>query len=425
MDTVDGASAAGTPALTGGPAAFVVDAAGLVSRWSPAAERLLGYATADVVGRPVSELCPVLPWDCLQQMLLATGTASTPWLSTVLMHRHGRAVPVALMACSVTSVLPGSKRTVILASAGPLPEISENEAVRSWLDHHEHLAAVDLRRRMETVAAPDHSAAEITRSYLPARSGTGVNGSWIDVVPLSGMRVAFSVGDVSVSGVQATVCIGLIGAAVRALSELDLAPEEVLARLDDIVSRYAAGRHNEWSVWFVERLVGATFLYAVWDPVGRRCVVASAGHPPPAVADRNGLVHVLDAPGNRPLGMGEPVFEPLNLELAEGSTLLFYTGSLVRACGTNDGVPRLLRTAMQRSGPSVEDVCREPRTSRRRSWRPRTTCRSLSFGRVRSAATRWSPGSCHATLPPSPTPAPRSYGNSNSGALVPLASPRS
>ncbi|MFD8076715.1 SpoIIE family protein phosphatase [Streptomyces sp. NPDC059718] len=358
MGTLDGASPARTPALGGGPAAFVVDAAGLVCGWSPAAERLLGYETPEVVGRPVSELCPVLPWGSLQELLPAAESSSTPWLSVVLMHRLGRAVPVALMACSVTSALPDSERTVILVTAGPLPQISENEAARSLLDHHEHIAAVGLRRRMEAAHAPDHSAAEITRSYVPARSGTGVNGSWSDVLPLSGMRVAFSVGDVSVSGVQATVCIGLIGAAVRALSELDLAPEEVLARLDDIVSRYATGEPDEWSAWFVERLVGATFLYAVWDPVGRRCVLASAGHPPPAVAGPDASVHVLELPGNRPLGMGEPVFEPLDLELAEGSTLLFHTASLVRACGTDDAVPRLLRTAMRRSGRSVEDVCR-------------------------------------------------------------------
>jgi PAS domain S-box-containing protein len=358
MGTLDGASSARAPALSGGPAAFEVDAGGLVSAWSPAAERLLGYETAEVVGRPASELCPVLPWGSAQQLSPATQTGSAPWTTAVLVHRQGHPVPVSLMACSLTSALPGSERTVILATAGPLPEMPEDEPAQSRPDRHAHLAAVALRRGLETTDAPDHSAAEITRSYVPARSGTGVHGSWIDVIPLSGTRIAFVVGDIPVSGTQATVCIGLIGAAVRALSELDLAPEEVLARLDDIVSRHAAGKSNKWSVWFVERLVGATCLYAVYDPIARRCVMASAGHPSPAVADRSGSAHVPELPGNRPLGMGEPVFEPLNLEIAEGSTLLFCTGSLVRTCDTNDAVPGLLRAAMQRSGPSIEDVCR-------------------------------------------------------------------
>ncbi|MFB8130555.1 SpoIIE family protein phosphatase [Streptomyces mirabilis] len=119
------------------------------------------------------------------------------------------------------------------------------------------------------------------------------------MIPVSGARVALVVSDVPASGMQATVCIGLIGAAVRALAELDLAPEEVLARLDDIVSRFTAGQGNQWSPSFVERLVGATYLYAVYDPIARRCVMAtwawaspSSELPgdPAAVADIRSLV---------------------------------------------------------------------------------------------------------------------------------------
>ncbi|MGW5463899.1 SpoIIE family protein phosphatase [Streptomyces sp. NPDC003996] len=185
-----------------------------------------------------------------------------------------------------------------------------------------------------------------------------MNGSWADVIPLSSARVALVVSDVPACGMQATVCIGLIGAAVRALAELDLAPGEVLARLDDIVSRFTAGQGNKWSLPFVERLVGATYLYAVYDPIARRCVMASAGHPPPAVADPDGSVHVPELPGNRPLGRGEPVFESLDLELAEGSTLLFYTGGLVRACGTDGAIAGLLGRAVRQSGPSIKEVGR-------------------------------------------------------------------
>jgi anti-sigma regulatory factor (Ser/Thr protein kinase) len=257
----------------------------------------------------------------------------------------------------VTSAVPGSEGTVILATAGSLPEIGEEKAVQHWLHHRERMAAVAMRSGLEPTAAPDHSAAEITRSYLPARSSPGVHGCGVDVIPLSGTRVAFAVSDIPVSGMQANVCIGLIGAAVRALAELDLGPEEVLARLDDIVARYAAGERNKWSVWIVERLVGTRFLYAVYDPITRRCVMASAGHPPPVVAAPDGPVHVPELPSNRPLGMGEPVFESRTVELAEGSTLLFHTGSLLRACGTQ-GVQGLLRTAMERSGPSIQDACR-------------------------------------------------------------------
>ncbi|MFE2483142.1 SpoIIE family protein phosphatase [Streptomyces mirabilis] len=352
MGTLHGASSVRTSDFSGGPAAFVVDARGLVSAWSPTAERLLGYETAEVVGRPVAELWPVIPWDAPQELPSAF-EAGTPGPTAVLTHRQGHPVPVTLAAYPVTSVVPGSEGTVILVTAVSLPT-----AVQDWLHHRERIAAGALRSRMEPADAPDHSAAWVTRSYVPARGGTGVNGSWADVIPVSGARVALVVSDVPASGMQATVCIGLIGAAVRALAELDLAPEEVLARLDDMVSRFTAGQGNKWSPSFVEGLVGATYLYAVYDPIARRCVMASAGHPPPAVADPDGSVHVPELPSNRPLGMGEPVFESLDLELAEGSTLLFYTGGLVRACRTDDAIAGLLSRAMRQSGPSIKDAWR-------------------------------------------------------------------
>ncbi|WP_433455694.1 SpoIIE family protein phosphatase [Streptomyces sp. CA-142005] len=352
MGTPHGSASVHTPDFSGGPAAFVVDARGLVSAWSPMAERLLGYETAEVVGRPVAELWPVIPWDAPQQLSSAFEDGALGH-AAVLTHRQGHPVPVTLAAYPVTSVVPGSEGTVILVTAVSLPT-----AVQDWLHHRERIAAGALRSRMEPADAPDHSAACITRSYVPARGGTGVNGSWADVIPLPSARVALVVSDVPASGMQATVCIGLIGAAVRALAELDLAPGEVLARLDDIVSRFTAGQDNKWSLPFVERLVGATYLYAVYDPIARRCVMASAGHPPPAVADPDGSVHVPELPGNRPLGRGEPVFESLDLELAEGSTLLFYTGGLVRACGTDGAIAGLLGRAVHQSGPSIKEVGR-------------------------------------------------------------------
>ncbi|WP_406327366.1 SpoIIE family protein phosphatase [Streptomyces sp. NBC_01617] len=352
MGTLHGASSVRTSDFSGGLAAFVVDARGVVSAWSPTAERLLGYETAEVVGRPVAELWPVIPWDAPQQLSQAFGPG-TPGPTAVLTHRQGHPVPVTLAAYPVTSVVPGSEGTVILATAVSLPTADQD-----WLHHRERIAAGALRSCMEPTEAPDHSAAWITRSYVLARGGTGVNGSSADVIPLSSARLALMVCDVPASGMQATVCIGLIGAAVRALAELDLAPEEVLARLDDILSRFTAGQGNKWSMPFVGGLVGTTFLYAVYDPIARRCVMASAGHPPPTVADPDGSVHVPELPSNRPLGMGEPVFESLDLELAEGSTLLFYTGGLMRACGTDDAIAGLLSRAMCQSGPSIKDAWR-------------------------------------------------------------------
>ncbi|WP_449350025.1 PP2C family protein-serine/threonine phosphatase [Streptomyces shaanxiensis] len=77
--------------------------------------------------------------------------------------------------------------------------------------------------------------------------------------------------------------------------------------------------------------MGATCVYAVYDPVSRSCTMARAGHPPPAVVTPDGEVRFLDLPAGPPLGVGGLPFESVEVELAEGSVLALYTDGLVEA----------------------------------------------------------------------------------------------
>ncbi|WP_377272748.1 SpoIIE family protein phosphatase [Peterkaempfera sp. SMS 1(5)a] len=222
----------------------------------------------------------------------------------------------------------------------------------------EHTAAVTLHESMLPRSVPDQSAVDIAHHFVPTRKHAGVSGDWFDVIPLSGARVALVVGSVPGTGVRAAACMGQICSGVRTLAQLDLAPEELLGRLDDMVPRLVEREHATGSAPIVEGLIGATCLYAVYDPVSRRCVMASAGHPPPAVAPPQGDVHFPDLPSNKPLGMGDPVFEPLDIELAEGSTLLLYTAGLVHACEADPTVRPRLREILTRSDLPLEETCR-------------------------------------------------------------------
>ena len=83
----------------------------------------------------------------------------------------------------------------------------------------------------------------------------------------------------------------------------------------------------------VPTVVGATCLYAVYDPVTRRCTMARAGHPPPLIIDAQGRVTIADLPAGAPLGLGLGLmpFESVELELPEGSLLAFYSDGLVES----------------------------------------------------------------------------------------------
>ena len=147
----------------------------------------------------------------------------------------------------------------------------------------ERATALALQRSLLPQRLPEPSAMEVASRYLPASAHAGVGGDWFDVIPLSGARVALVVGDVVGHGIHASATMGQLRTAVRTLADIDLPPDELLTRLDDQVSR-----HSDEAV--------ASCLYAVYDPISRRCSLARAGHPLPVLATPDGSVSFLDLP---------------------------------------------------------------------------------------------------------------------------------
>jgi anti-sigma regulatory factor (Ser/Thr protein kinase) len=118
---------------------------------------------------------------------------------------------------------------------------------------------------------------------------------------------------------------------VHTLAALDLEPDEVLSRLDALVDLLASEQELADNRAQGEQIVGASCLYAVYDPISRRCTMARAGHLPPVLATPDGQVRLLDLPAGPPLGLGGLPFEASEFELAEGSTLTLYTNGLLQA----------------------------------------------------------------------------------------------
>ncbi|MEU5806179.1 SpoIIE family protein phosphatase [Streptomyces sp. NPDC047718] len=216
----------------------------------------------------------------------------------------------------------------------------------------EHALAVALQHSLLPRDLPEQNAVEVAHYYLPAQSGVG--GDWFDVIPLPGGRVALVVGDVVGHGLHAAAAMGRLRTAVLNFSSLDLPPDELLARLDDLVQytdQNGEGGGAEGG------LLGATCLYAVYDAVAQRCTVARAGHVPPAVVYPDGRVETPDLPAGAPLGLGGFPFEAAELDLAEGSQLVLYTDGLIedRARDIDDGLD-LLRTALAHANRKPEDT---------------------------------------------------------------------
>ncbi|MGW2328267.1 SpoIIE family protein phosphatase [Streptomyces sp. NPDC001700] len=196
----------------------------------------------------------------------------------------------------------------------------------------ERATALALQRNLLPRHLPGQTAVDVASRYLPADSRAGVGGDWFDVIPLSGSRVALVVGDVVGHGINASATMGRLRTAVRTLADVDLPPDELLTHLDDLVVHLTDDEVLEADADAAANGgVGATCLYAVYDPVSRHCALASAGHPLPVLippGGRAGLVRGFTGP---PLGVGAFPFETTELDLTAGSVLALYSDGLVRS----------------------------------------------------------------------------------------------
>ncbi|GAA2742428.1 SpoIIE family protein phosphatase [Kitasatospora cinereorecta] len=223
----------------------------------------------------------------------------------------------------------------------------------------EHRAAVGLQRSLLPPAESETAAAVTASVYLPTDTASGIGGDWFDVIPLSSARVALVAGDVVGHGLQASATMGRLRTAVRTLADLDLEPDELLVHLDDLVSQLVVedededGEHPDDEDARARREadpVGATCVYAVYDPVSGRCTAASAGHPPPAVVGPDGRAAYLRINPGPPLGVGGLPFEATEVEVAPGSVLVLYTDGLIEggAADLDEGMAGLL-TRLERT----------------------------------------------------------------------------
>ncbi|MER5836273.1 ATP-binding SpoIIE family protein phosphatase, partial [Streptomyces sp. NPDC002130] len=191
-------------------------------------------------------------------------------------------------------------------------------------------------------------------------SKAGVGGDWFDVIPLSGNRVALVIGDVVGHGVNASATMGRLRTAVRTLADVDLPPDELLTHLDDLVIHLTGDEEAGGAEGDVAAAgeLGATCLYAVYDPVSRRCTLASAGHPLPALRAPDGTVDGISGFTGPPLGLGGLPFEATELTLPAGSVLALYSDGLVKSRVRDiDDSLNTLRDALSVRTPSLDAAC--------------------------------------------------------------------
>ncbi|WP_328505451.1 SpoIIE family protein phosphatase [Streptomyces sp. NBC_00391] len=242
------------------------------------------------------------------------------------MMASGRVIGLCVVSFSEPRSFSDDERSLLTALSGLVGQSLE----RARLYDMEHARARELQRGLLPRTLPRLPAARAAARYLPAGRGEEVGGDWYDLIPLSADRVAMVIGDVMGHGITEAATMGRLRTAVRTLADLEMPPDELFSRLDDLVSDLGEDFY-------------ATCLYAVFDPVARTCSYSLAGHPPPVVVQPDGTVHSPDVDPDPPLGAGRPPFETHQLHLPDGSFLVLCTDGLVESAtrDTDEGLAQL------------------------------------------------------------------------------------
>jgi hypothetical protein len=205
--------------------------------------------------------------------------------------------------------------------------------------------AVALQRSLLPQLSPRLPGVEIAYRYLPSNDVIQVGGDWFDAMVLPGKRIGLVVGDVMGHGVASAVMMGQLRTAVQTLAVLGLPPHEVLRHLDE-----AARRLSDTHL--------ATCLYAVYDPVTRRCTLANAGHLPPVLARPGEPGRLLEIPTGVPIGVGGHAFDSVEFAIADGETMVLYTDGLVETPKRDiDEGLEILRSSLPVYGVPLEQAC--------------------------------------------------------------------
>lgn len=196
----------------------------------------------------------------------------------------------------------------------------------------------ELQRSLLPERLPDVPGLTLAARYAPSGHEMQVGGDWFDAIVLPDGCVLLTIGDVAGHGLPAAAAMGRLRAATHAYALEQMAPADVLERLN----RLALGMDAV-----------ATGLCAALDPSSGRLEYASAGHPPPVVVTGGGA-RLLPKPSGTPLGLEAAAPGVASEELPAGATLVLFTDGVAERRGEpiDRGLERLCATAAGHGDPT-------------------------------------------------------------------------
>jgi sigma-B regulation protein RsbU (phosphoserine phosphatase) len=151
-------------------------------------------------------------------------------------------------------------------------------------------------------------------------SSKQVGGDYYDVIPAEGGRWMMVIADVSGKGTPASLLMANVQATVHALVPFDLPLSESTSRINDLIYR------NTASDKFI------TFFWGALDPRTRTFRYVNAGHNPPFLLRKDGLIERL-TDGGLILGIMKTFlpYQEGSVQLQSGDSIVMYTDGVSEA----------------------------------------------------------------------------------------------
>jgi sigma-B regulation protein RsbU (phosphoserine phosphatase) len=206
-------------------------------------------------------------------------------------------------------------------------------------------AAAALIENLQPGPAPSCPGFEFASRYVPAEHGSA-GGDWYDLFLDDARRLWIIVGDVAGHGLGAAMVMSRAQTTLRAYTAVEDDPAAVLERADRSMLRFDPG-------------VMVTAVCAVMPPPYHHLRLATAGHPPPVMAERHQAAELLALPVGPPLGFGAKAARSARtVPFARGATAVFYTDGLIERPGEPIQVS-LDRLCHDIEAAPAERVCRD------------------------------------------------------------------
>jgi serine phosphatase RsbU (regulator of sigma subunit) len=225
--------------------------------------------------------------------------------------------------------------------------------------HVESVSELPVRQDVGAHQAQLGTAKQVQMQFLPQRRpqvpgyqfydhyqpANEVGGDYFGYIPLSGGRLALTIGDVAGKGVSAALLMAHFCSQVRFHLATSPTPAEAVKRLNQDLASETLNYH------FV------TFALCVLDPAASRVTVVNAGHLPPLLR-RGREVEVLGlAESGMPLGCdAQKDYEQIDVPLEPGDMVVLYTDGISEAMNAQGEVygSQRIRQSMVRAPQLVE-----------------------------------------------------------------------